>query len=252
MSRTLSPVSGKPYGLALVCRIWRVPRATACRHRIPQLASAPQRPGPLGPMADATLLEQIRAVLAVSPFHGEGHRKVWARLRIAGIRTSRRRMLRLMREHNLLAPARGAPRGPRSHDGTIIPDALNAVWGTDLTTTITGEGQAAVFIAVDHCSAECVGIHAAARATRFQALEPIRQGVREHFGGFAKAIARGLAVRHDHGSQYLSDTFQHELACLRPRPGRHRLRRTIHPHPEGEPPVGAYLRYHRAIAPGAA
>jgi transposase InsO family protein len=215
MSRTLSPVSGKPYGLALVCRIWRVPRATVYRHRVPQLASAPQRPGPLGPMADATLLEQIRAVLAVSPFHGEGHRKVWARLRIAGIRTSRRRVLRLMREHNLLAPARvGAPRGPRSHDGTIIPEALNAMWGTDLTTTITGEGQAAVFVAVDHCSAECVGLHAAARATRFEALEPIRQGVREHFGGFAKAVARGLAVRHDHGSQYLSDTFQHELAFL--------------------------------------
>jgi hypothetical protein len=27
------------------------------------------------------------------------------------------------------------------------------MWGTDLTTTVTGEGQAAVFVAVDHCSA---------------------------------------------------------------------------------------------------
>jgi putative transposase len=89
------------------------------------------------------------------------------------------------------------------------------MWGTDLTTTITSEGQAAVFVAVDHCSAECVGIHAAARATRFEALEPIRQGVREHFGGFAKGLASGLAVRHDHGSQYLSDAFQNELAFLR-------------------------------------
>jgi transposase InsO family protein len=68
--------------------------------------------------------------------------------------------------------------------------------GHHLTTTITGEGQAAVFVAVDHCSAECVGIHAHAQATRFQALEPIRQGVRQHFGGFAKAIARnGCAER---------------------------------------------------------
>src|SRR5438477_9207516 len=52
------------------------------------------------------------------------------------------------------------------------------------------------------------------RATRFQALEPIRQGVRQRFGGFAKEIARGLAVRHDHGSQYMSDAFQQELAFL--------------------------------------
>ena len=132
-----------------------------------------------------------------------------------GVRTSKRRVLRLMREHGLLAPSRvGSPRGPRNHDGTIIPDTVDAMWGTDLTTTITGEGQAAVFVAVDHGSAECVGIHAHAQATRFQALEPIRQGVRHHFGGFAKAIARGLAVRHDHGSQYMSHHFQTEIAFL--------------------------------------
>jgi hypothetical protein len=56
-----------------------------------------------------------------------------------------------------------------SHDGTIIPKAVDTMWGTDLTTTIT-EGSAAVFVAVDHCSAECVGIHAHARATHFEAL----------------------------------------------------------------------------------
>jgi hypothetical protein len=38
--------------------------------------------------------------------------------------------------------------------------------------------------------------------------------VRQHFGGFAKAVARGLAVRHDHGSQYMSDHFQKEIAFL--------------------------------------
>ena len=166
-------------------------------------------------MSDDALTTAIRSVLAASPFHGEGHRKVWARLRHAGTRTSLRRVLRLMRQNNLLAPARvGSPRGPRSHDGTIIPETVDAMWGTDLTTTITGEGPAAVFIAVDHGSAECVGIHAHARATRFEALEPIRQGVRRHFGGFARGIARGLAVRHDHGSQYMSDHFQQEIAFL--------------------------------------
>jgi transposase InsO family protein len=166
-------------------------------------------------MPDLALVAEIRAVLAGSPFHGEGHRKVWARLRFQGVRTSKRRVLRLMREHGLLAPSRvGAPRGPRSHDGTIIPETVDTIWGTDLTTTITGQGQAAVFVAVDHCSAECVGIHAAQRATRFEALEPIRQGVRHSFGAFAKNIAAGLALRHDHGSQYMAHDFQTELAFL--------------------------------------
>ena len=154
-------------------------------------------------------------MLAASPFHGEGHRKVWARLRHCAIRTSLRRVLRLMRENDLLAPGRvGSPRGPRNHDGTIIAETVDTMWGTDLTTTFTGEGPAAVFVAVDHCSAECVGVHAHSRATRFEALEPIRQGVRRHFGGFAKGIARGLSVRHDHGSQYMSDHFQKEIGFL--------------------------------------
>jgi transposase InsO family protein len=166
-------------------------------------------------MPDAELVAAIRTVLADSPFHGEGHRKVWARLRMRGMRTSLRRVLRLMRQHDLLAPARtGSPRGPRNHDGTIIPDRVDAMWGTDMTTTWTGEGQVAVFVAVDHHSAECVGLHAARRGTRFEALEPIRQGVRRCFGVFGKAVARGLAVRHDHGSQYMSDAFQKELAFL--------------------------------------
>ena len=93
---------------------------------------------------------------------------------------ARRRVLRLMREHDLLALSRaGVPRGPRSHDGTIIPAAIDTIWGTDLTTTITGEGQAAVFIAADHFTAECVGIHAARQATRFEALEPVRLNKRD-------------------------------------------------------------------------
>lgn len=215
MSRTASPSSGKPYGLATVCRVWRVARATVYRRRVPARPALPRRPGPAGPMPDLNLVEEIRQVLQRSPFHGEGHRKVWARLRMAGIRTSKRRVLRLMRENALLVPSRvGSPRGPRAHDGTIIPDAVDVMWGTDLTTTVTGQGQAAVFVAVDHHSAECVGIHAATRATRFEALEPLRQGVRRHFGAFAKDIASGLALRHDHGSQYMADDFQKELRFL--------------------------------------
>ena len=215
MSRSVSRVSGKPYGLAAVCRVWRLPRSGVYRHLFSSSNTPPGRRGPVGPMPDAALTAAIRGVLAASPFHGEGHRKVWARLRHAGTRTSLRRVLRLMRENRLLAPGRaGSPRGPRNHDGTIIPETVDTMWGTDLTATFTGEGQAAVFIAVDHFTAECVGIHASARATRFEALEPIRQGVRRHFGGFAKDIARGLAVRHDHGSQYMSDHFQKEMAFL--------------------------------------
>ena len=42
------------------------------------------------------LTERIREQIAASPFSGEGHRKVWAGLRVAGIRTLKTRVLRLM------------------------------------------------------------------------------------------------------------------------------------------------------------
>ena len=139
----------------------------------------PRKRGPKTAFTDAELTEQIRGVLARSPFVGEGYRKVWARLRLAGVRAGKPRVLRLMREANLLAPTRtGQPHGPAAHDGTIIPDRPDAMWGIDATAGWTDEGPATVFIAVDHFTAECVGIHAARRGTRFEALEPLRQGIR--------------------------------------------------------------------------
>jgi transposase InsO family protein len=121
-----------------------------------------------------------------------------------------------MRAHHLLAPTRqGHPHGSKAHDGTIIPAQVDTMWGTDMTATYTREdGQVAIFIAVDHYSAECVGIHAAKQGTRFEALEPIRQGVWTYFGAFGPDSAQGLALRHDHGSQYMSHVFQEELTFL--------------------------------------
>jgi putative transposase len=71
-----------------------------------------------------------------------------------------------------------------------------------------------IFAAIDHCTAECVGIHVVKKAHRFEALEPIRQGVREQFGDFSGGIAAGLWLRHDHGSVYMSDDFQKEIRFL--------------------------------------
>jgi len=150
VSRQVSPATERAYGLERVTRIWGVSRATVYRHRHPAVVSR-RRPGPLGPMVDEALVAAIRQLLADSPFHGEGYRKLWARLRFSGIRTSRRRVLRLMREHGLLAHQRvGRPHGSRAHDGTITTARVDMRWGTDLTSVMTGEGQASVFLAVDH------------------------------------------------------------------------------------------------------
>ena len=160
------------------------------------------------------LVGHLRRVLQTSPFHGEGYRKAWAKLRVAGIRTSKERVRRVMREHDLQAPHRvGHAHGPKAHDGTITTEAPDAMWGTDMTATVTlGEGSAFVFVAVDHCTTECIGLPAAKRGRRFEALEPIRQGVRERFGAIGQGVAHGLRLRHDHGSNYVADDFQQAIA----------------------------------------
>ena len=44
--------------------------------------------GPKTEHTDSELIEHIRSVLQASPFLGEGHRKVWARLRARNVRSA--------------------------------------------------------------------------------------------------------------------------------------------------------------------
>lgn len=217
MSQTCSPSTQQRYGLARVCRMWEVARSTVYLHQARATWPTParRRRGPTPQWSDDALVEKIRGVLADSPFLGEGHRKVWARLRWQDVRTSKARVLRLMREAKLLAPTRsGHAHGPKAHDGTITTEVPDQMWGMDATSCLTRrEGAATVFVVVDHCAAECIGIHAARPGTRFEAVEPLRQGVRAIFGDYAAGIAAGLQARHDHGSQYVSD-YQDELRFL--------------------------------------
>jgi putative transposase len=221
VSRTVSRSTGRRYGVRRVARVWQVCRSAVHAHRRrpgdpAEAAPVRRRPGPQGPCDDPTLVGYTRQVLADSPFHGEGCRTVWARLRSQGLRTSKERVRGLRREQGLQAPQRvGHPHGPKAHDRTIIPERPNEMGGADLTGTVTVEdGAVGVFVAVDHCTGECVGLQAAVRCTRFEALEPIRQGVRDYGGGFGENVAQGLALRHDHGSQYLAHDVQGERRFL--------------------------------------
>lgn len=217
MSEIRSPSTGRRYSIKRVCAVWQIPRSTVhsqLRRSSRTDRSVARKRGPVGAASDEELVLLIRQEIDASPFHGEGYRKIWARLRFQGVRTSQERVRRLMRENGLQAKP-GRRRERRVHEGTITTEKPDQMWGTDLTATLTvEEGMASVFVAIDHCTCECVGLHAAKTATRFEALEPVRQGVREHFGAFEENIAEGLKLRHDHGSQYVSDDFQHEIAFL--------------------------------------
>ena len=73
------------------------------------------------------------------------------------------------------------------------------------------DGWVWTFAAVDHWNAECVGWHVCTVGSRVAALEPIAQGLGRRYGSVAADVARGLALRMDHGSQYLSDHFLNQV-----------------------------------------
>ena len=114
----------RAYGVQRIGRVWHRARSSVYARRqatnVPGAAvsaawAGGRRPGRrCWPATSADCFE-------ASPFHGEGYRKAWAKLRVAGIRTSLERVRRLMREHDLQAPHRvGHAHGPKAHDGTMF------------------------------------------------------------------------------------------------------------------------------------
>jgi putative transposase len=202
-----------------VCDVLGAPRSTiyareqaAAHGTVVALAKR----GPKAELSDDELLELIRRVINDSPFAGEGHRKVTARLaREHGVYVGRKRVLRLMRAAALLAPQRRrGHRRAHPHDGTIIPEGPDLLWGTDATMAFTKrDGWVWAFCCIDHFTAEA-WTTVAKRGDRFACLEPIYDAVAERFGGVDADVGRGIALRHDWGPQYTSGHFQGALAWL--------------------------------------
>jgi len=219
MADTTSPATGQRYGIVRICHVWQQPRSSVHAARQTKAeggtpgAPPPQPRGPKPRISDEALLHAIKADLARSPSTGEGHRKIWARLRtLDGVRVSRKRVLRLMREHALLSPHRARIRSNDTHDRHIITEAPNVMWATDATQIATvQDGKVWLFGVVEHWNAELLGSHVSKIGSRFEATEAVGMAVHQQFGELRADAARGLALRHDHGSNFMAEHFQKQI-----------------------------------------
>ena len=136
-------------------------------------------------------------------WEGEGHRKVWARLRVC----RGKRVLRVMRENNRSRPIAAAAVAeiPMSVRSSPMPPTSCGADGVRVFTVDDGWGW--IFTAIEHWNAECVGWH----VCKLAALQPISMGLARLYASTSAGAARGLALRMDHGSQYLSDHFTNQI-----------------------------------------
>ena len=213
MSAATSPGTGLAYGLQRVCAAWGFARSSFYAMKSRQQATAERPPakrrGPKPSISDEALLVAIEADLEASPWEGEGHRKVWARLRVCrGIRVSRKRVLRVMRENNLLSPHRCRRRGGNPHVGEIITHAPNLV-GHGRRSGVHGGRRLGLDIHRHRALERRVR-----RLACVQARRPLRRPSADLHGA-CEAVCLDLrrcgAGAMDHGSQYLSDHFTNQI-----------------------------------------
>ncbi|MBD0275426.1 MAG: DDE-type integrase/transposase/recombinase [Acetobacteraceae bacterium] len=116
-----------------------------------------------------------------------------------------------MRRHALLSPHRPRRKPDDAHQRQIITEAPNIMRATDATQVTTAhDGKIWIFGVAEHWNAELLGWHVTKTGTRFEATQAIGMAVRQQFGHLSADAARGLALRHDHGSNFMADHFRQQ------------------------------------------
>jgi putative transposase len=166
---------------------------------------------------DRRVSERIGAIFAASR-RTYGSPRVHAELRAEGVRVSRKRVARLMREGGL-AVARGRRRVPRTTDSRhalpVAPNLLDrkfaadrpdAVWLADLSYIPTGEGWLYLAAIKDLATREIVGWSMADHLGAELACDALRMALKR------RQPPPGLVHHADRGVQYASGPYRAILA----------------------------------------
>ena len=115
----------------MICKVFRICRATFYRAQKKKAWSTLKRPGPKSPVSDDVLREEIRGVIWDPDFLDYGYRRVWAVLRFdRDLVVGQKRIQKMMQRYQwqCKVPHHIAPRGHR--EGTVEKSASNMMWGT--------------------------------------------------------------------------------------------------------------------------
>lgn len=210
------PDMGKRYSVLMILQVIEYSSGAyygPCQNR------EPLKRGPKTSMSDDELVIEIRKTMDDIPFHGTGYKKIHGRmsadLRGKRQKVGKNRVFRLMQERNMLNATSGGTGSSRPHDGRLITDAPNIMWGTDGKKFFTRrDGWCWLFDVIDHFNSEVIGYNVVKRGDRFEATRAVQNAVFKRFGKLDKDVCENLVLRSDRGSQYISWYYKHSMKHL--------------------------------------
>jgi putative transposase len=149
---------------------------------------------------DERLLPCIQQLKAEHPFWG--YRRIWAYLRfVKHMPVNKKRILRLMREYQLLVPLNWRLKAKRTPTGSKPkPTKPNEWWGIDMTKALVeGSGWVYIVLVLDWYTKKVVGYYVGSPCTAKHWLTALDMAVNRPCPEGARG--QGVALRSDHGSQ---------------------------------------------------
>ena len=158
------------------------------------------------------IVEHIRQLKSEHPFWG--YRRVWAYLRyVDGLVINKKRVYRLMQEHNLIVTHNTRLKAKRISDKQKPkPSCPNEWWGIDMTKVMTETGWVYIVIVLDWYTKKIVGHHAGHRAVSRDWLNALDIGINQQFPDGVRNHT--LHLMSDNGSQPTSTTFMQVCSHL--------------------------------------
>jgi putative transposase len=196
------------------------------------------RKKPRASRADRSYDEQIVVACGEKPAYGY-RRVTWWLRRKEGLPVNGKRVLRVMRERNLLVRSRRLRARRKKEWGRVEAAQPNQIWQSDMTKIWAGPavGWGYLVSVIDCCTREIVGWNLSHRCRTEEALAAVEQAVLERLP--AGSRESDLTLTTDNGTQFTSARFLETLGRL-----AITHRRTAYHHPEGN----SYIeRFHRSL-----
>ena len=159
------------------------------------------------------LVKCIRQIKSDHPFWG--YHRMWGYLRyVDGLVINKKRVYRLMKEHNLTVKPNHRLKAKRL-SGRPEPrsDRPNQWWGIDMTKVMTDSGWVYIVIVLDWYSKKVVGHYAGPQATSRHWLEALERGLNRQFPD--GVWGHDLHLMSDNGPQPTSERFMKACSSLK-------------------------------------